>query len=288
MVQEIYSFNEITARMALLSTESSTYERLAYYFEKNYLEIIFMTASEVASKVRVSQGSVSRFCSALGYCGYTDLVRNLQRIVSQEITAPQRLKFSSEKSETKSKLRDIASKESLNLSEIENVIHSEEYKNMVNSLVASKTVLLLSAKMSATLIPYTAYIMNKIRNDVFEVTPNTRLWDNVVLRNPDENVIFAIGFPRYPMVLIEKLTELKKLGFTIFAITDSNLSPICKLADKSFIIPITVSSIFDIYSTPMIFINLLCKDMAKKISSLDNRLELIESYDKQRKVYYKL
>ena len=273
-------------KMITISSDSPTYGKLAYYIEKNYMRIIFMTAGELASEANISQGSVSRFCIALGYHGYNDFLRNLQKFVSEEITAPQRLQYISQ-NQNNNKIRGILNMEHKNIDELETILCQPSYTQLIKKIVSAKEIVLLSARMSATLLPYTGYVLNKIRNGVVQVTPNNSMWETLSLRDPKETLIFAVAFPRYPNVLVNKLQQLKAEGFSIAAITDSIISPITYIADPIINVPITISSIFDIYSTPMMFLNLLLRDVAKEIDGLNQRLSKLEKLDSVHAVYYK-
>jgi DNA-binding MurR/RpiR family transcriptional regulator len=273
-------------KMIYIANDSPTYEKLAHYIEKNYLRIIFMTAGELANEANISQGSVSRFCMALGYHGFNDFLRSLQKFVSEEITAPQRLQYISQ-NKSNNKIRNILNMEHKNIDELESILCQPSYTELVRKIVAAKEIVLLSARMSATLLPYICYILNKIRNDVVQVSPGNPLWDTLDLRDPKATLIFTIAFPRYPNVLVNKLQELKGEGFSIAAITDSIISPISYIADPIINVPITISSIFDIYSTPMMFLNLLLRDVAKRIDGLDQRLNKLEKMESLNNIYYK-
>ncbi len=277
---------KLLQKMMDIAKDSPTYEKLAHYVEKNYLRIIFMTAGELANEANISQGSVSRFCSALGYHGFNDFLRSLQKFVSEEITAPQRLQYISQ-NKSDNKICSIINMEHKNLDELEAILCQPAYKQLVDKLVAAQEIVLLSARVSATLLPYTAYVLNKIRNNVDQIQPGNPFWDTLHLRNPEKTLIFAIAFPRYPSILVNKLKELKQEGFTIAAITDSLVSPVSYLAEPVLQIPITISSIFDIYSTPMLFLNLLLRDVAQKIDGLDQRLDKLETSEVTHHIYYK-
>ncbi len=277
---------KIMQKMIEISSESPTYEKLAHYIEKNYMQILFMTAGELATEANISQGSVSRFCSALGYRGFTDFLRNLQKFVSEEITAPQRLQYISQ-NKNNNKISNILTMEHKNIDELEAIVCQPAYGQLIQKIVSAREIVLVSARMSATLLPYTCYILNKIRNNVRQVTPDTPLWDTLHLCDPQTTLIFTISFPRYPTVLVNKLQELKDDGFSIAAITDSIVSPIAYIADPIINVPITISSIFDIYSTPMIFLNLLLRDVAKEIDDLDQRLSKIEKIESLNNIYYR-
>lgn len=279
----IKEFDKLKQQMFVISQGSAAYEKLAYYIEKNYKHIIFMTASEVAGEAEVSQGSVSRFCSALGYRGYNDFLHNLQQFIREEITAPQRLQYTAHNNN----LASVINMEHNNLDELEEILSQETYQELVQKIIAAEELVILSSRMSATILPYTSYILNKIRNNVVQVTPDSPLWNTLELRNPEKTLILTIVFPRYPNDLIKKLERLKREGFSIAGITDSIISPVTSLAEPVISVPITTSSIFDIYSTPMLFINLLLRDVANGIEGLDKRINKLEEIEKENNIYYK-
>ncbi|WP_283608255.1 MurR/RpiR family transcriptional regulator [Faecalispora anaeroviscerum] len=271
-------------KLSATAKESATYEKLAYYIEKNVMRIIFMTAADVALEAKVSQGSVSRFCMALGYNGYNDFQRELQKFVSERITGPQRLNYASK--DRQSAVGDILASEVNNLVELEASIGGSAYEALVDTIANAKNLILLSSRMSATLLPYMQYILNKLRNNVYMVTQETPAWNTLEYRDPIETEIVLPIFPRYPAALLKKAQVLKQNGFRITAITDSRLSPICQIADETNVVPITVASVFDIYSTPMVFLNLVFRDAAKKMPNVASRLEQIELQETRSGVYY--
>ncbi|MDF2909343.1 MAG: MurR/RpiR family transcriptional regulator [Sporolactobacillus laevolacticus] len=280
---DINNLDELLKRLAIVSNESPTYEKLAHCIERGYKHIIFMTASEVAKQVKVSQGSVSRFCIALGYKGYNDFLHNLQQFVRKEITAPQRLQYTAKS--TKS-VHHILEMEHENINELENIINEPSYKQLVEQIAKADQIILISARMSATLLTYTHYILNRIKNNVIQITPGTPEWETVELLDPSSVQVISIVFPRYPNVLLQKLNELHKKNFSIAAITDSITSPVFSVANPVLNVPITTSSIFDIYSTPILLLNLLLRDVARETEGLAERMSELEKVDKLNKTYY--
>lgn len=276
-------FNQLMESIARVSHESPTYEKLAYTIEKGYRHIIFMTASEVAEQADVSQGSVSRFCIALGYKGYNDFLHHLQQFVRKEITAPQRLQYASSSNKN---VLNILKLEHENIDALEPLLERPEYKKMIDQIIHADQLILLSARMSATLLSYTYYILNKIRPNVVQVTPNHPAWETLELIPSSRVHVFSLVFPRYPKLLIEKLKNLHEKGFSISSITDSITSPVYAFADPVLSVPVTTSSIFDIYSTPVLFLNLLLRDVATATPGLDKRMAALESLEKRDQIYY--
>ena len=274
-VTEIKDMEGLVNRMLVVSADSTVYKKIAAYIEQYYMQIIFMTAGELALQLSVSQGSVSKFCIALGYRGYADFLRNLQKFVGKEITAPERYHYTSVSTHHTD---DVIEREIENLRTLKEITAGADYHKLVDTIVNAEEIVLLSARMSATLLPYMRYTLDKLRDNVRLVTPDGNDWDYFQVKYKKERVrVIAMGLPRYPRVLVEKVKELRKDGYKIDVITDSRFSPLCKYADTKVFIPTTVASVFDLYSTPMAFINLLITE---------ERLAKIEQIDNQQKIYF--
>lgn len=283
-VTEIKDMEGLVNRMLVVSADSTVYKKIAAYIEQYYMQIIFMTAGELALQLSVSQGSVSKFCIALGYRGYADFLRNLQKFVGKEITAPERYHYTSVSTHHTD---DVIEREIENLRTLKEITAGADYHKLVDTIVNAEEIVLLSARMSATLLPYMRYTLDKLRDNVRLVTPDGNDWDYFQVKYKKEQVrVIAIGLPRYPRVLVEKVKELRKDGYKIDVITDSRFSPLCKYADTKVFIPTTVASVFDLYSTPMAFINLLITDVSKQLPEMEERLAKIEQIDNQQKIYF--
>ena len=283
-VTEIKDMEGLVNRMLVVSADSTVYKKIAAYIEQYYMQIIFMTAGELALQLSVSQGSVSKFCIALGYRGYADFLRNLQKFVGKEITAPERYHYTSVSTHHTD---DVIEREIENLRTLKEITAGADYHKLVDTTVNAEEIVLLSARMSATLLPYMRYTLDKLRDNVRLVTPDGNDWDYFQVKYKKERVrVIAMGLPRYPRVLVEKVKELRKDGYKIDVITDSRFSPLCKYADTKVFIPTTVASVFDLYSTPMAFINLLITDVSKQLPEMEERLAKIEQIDNQQKIYF--
>ena len=282
MQTEFSSIDELMAMLLKVSKESATYQKIALYIEKNYLRVIFMTASELAEQMKVSQGSVSRFFMAMGYQGYNGFLRNLQQIVTKQLTAPQRLQYSKEKHDP---MGSAIEAEIANLEAVVPLLKEAGSQRIMEAIASQKPLVLLSARMSATLLPYMSYILQKLRNDVEVVTPDRQEWGTLSLRNPEDVNILVVAYPRYANELLKQCQRLHDKGFNLLVITDSRLSPFASMASAAAFTPITTASLFDIYSTPMAYINLLLREAAKNIKGLDDRIEAIEELEKKDNVY---
>lgn len=281
---EITTMEDLVGRMLEVSADSVVYQKIAAYVEHHHMELIFMTAGELAGKLSVSQASVSKFFIALGYKGYADFLRSLQKMVGKEITAPQRYYYTSNSSHHTD---DVLEKEVENLRLLKELVQEEAYTRVVDKLAHRKNLVLLSARMSATLLPYMKYTLDKLRDGVEIVTPGRENWDYLQFnKEKEDTLILVIAFPRYPQVLVDKAKILKEEGFDLAVVTDSRFSPLCRYSSEQLLVPTTVSSIFDLYSTPMALMNLLVTDVSREISDVQERLDKIEKQDAVLHSYY--
>ena len=75
---------------------SKGHQRIADYIARHYDKAVFMTAVSLGDMVGVSESTVVRFASALGYEGYPQLQRALQELVRHHLTAEQRFEMTAE------------------------------------------------------------------------------------------------------------------------------------------------------------------------------------------------
>lgn len=275
---------EVLKRISEVAKISTINKKLADYISKNYMKIIFMTAGQLADDIGVSQGSVTRFCVNLNYKGYNDFLQNLQQMVRKEITLSQRYEFYSHSSSED--ISNILLNEHNKIDMIADIIKHPSYQDLKNKIVNADRLILISARMSATLLPYAFYMFNKIKDGVIQVTPDSPMWNTINFTDKASTLILAFVFPRYCNSLLQKLKQLKQDGYDVAAITDADFLSIKGFVDSYIRIPITVTSIFDIYSTPMLFINLLLRDVSKELVNLEQRITAIEKIEQENNTYY--
>lgn len=66
------SAQEFKNQVARVSHSSNTFHKLGTFMEENWVSVGMLSATEVAKRAGVSQGSVTRFCNELGFAGYSE------------------------------------------------------------------------------------------------------------------------------------------------------------------------------------------------------------------------
>ena len=74
-----------------MPTFSKGQKRIAEYILQNSDKAAFMTASKLGKRSGVSESTVVRFASELGYDGYPSMQRALQEMIRSRLTSTQRI-----------------------------------------------------------------------------------------------------------------------------------------------------------------------------------------------------
>src|SRR5213592_2821468 len=67
---------------------------LVSFLQQNYQKVAFMTITELAKETKVSEATIVRLANLLGCDGYPSFQKVVQKIVTQELTSPERLRMS--------------------------------------------------------------------------------------------------------------------------------------------------------------------------------------------------
>jgi len=276
---------------------SSKNMTLANFVVQNYRRVAFMTARQLAQECGVSESTVMRFVTTLGYTGYPDFLRTLQGIVNNELTAVERLEITPQGKEERGRLRrrsnerlvrKIILKEIENLKGLHNQLSEEEFDRAVEEIIKAKRVIIIGFRVSASLVIYFGYILKKVKEMVFVITHGgSTVYDQIGSLEKD-SLIVAICFRRYPSELIDVMRYCKNRGLRILAITDSMVSPVAAMADLIQVVEYAGESFVDNFAAPICFINGLIAETAmrnkKKSLSMLNKLEKIAE---EQKIYFR-
>ena len=284
--------DELSAQQTLeswwqMGRASSDANRLIVRFlEQNYRHAAFMSAADLAQAIGVSQSSVTRFAIMLGFSGYSEWSKEMQAVIRLELSASERLWYAAHPSDDAGDRVLLSEQE--NLGKLQRILNSERFHALANALANAGRVVFVSARASATLLPYAHYFLGKVRPQVDMASYGDPLWDRLGSESPGDTLIVVIAFPRYPQALIEWAQLMRARGFKIAAITDRLSSPVIQATEISLIVPVTSVSLFDSYAAPIIVLNLLVRQVAALIPEVsEHRLKQIEAWDQAQHVYVK-
>ena len=252
-------------------------KRIAAYILSDYDKAAFMTASKLGGLVNVSESTVVRFASALGYDGYPAMQKALQDIVRSKLTSIQRINAAGDifgGDVVSSVLQTDMDKIRLAIDEIDRT----DFNKVLDLLTKANHIYILGVRSSAFLAGYMHFYLHSIFEKVTLVTSNSAgdILESLLRIGPGD-VLIGISFPRYSQATVKGVQYAHDKGADVIAITDSVLSPLYPLASATLKVRSDMISFVDSLVAPMSVINavVVAAGYAKNsdIARTFNRLE---------------
>jgi DNA-binding MurR/RpiR family transcriptional regulator len=260
---------------------SKGHKLIAQYIINNYDKAAYLTAAKLGDAAGVSESTVVRFATELGFGGYPDLQREMQEMIRSRLTAIQRFEVSSsrigEESILKSVLQSDMEKIKLTMEEID----QNSFNNIVESILKANKIYILGVRSSAPLASFLGFYFNLIFDNVrlVHTTSVSEMFEQI-LRASEGDVVIGISFPRYSKRTIKAMQYVKSRGATVVAITDSKDSPLAKYADHSLIARSDMASFVDSLVAPLSVINALIVAIGNK-----KKNEIYDIFDKLENIW---
>jgi DNA-binding MurR/RpiR family transcriptional regulator len=135
----------------------------------------------------------------------------------------------------------------------------------VDRIAAAPCVIVVGLRAAACLAAYLGFFLAKVHPHVLTVTEGgSTVYDRLLHRRPEDTLVVALGFPRYPREILELLRFLRARRFPVIGITDRAASPLASMVDLLLIAPVELITLFDSYACPMILLNVLVNEVGKR------------------------
>lgn len=255
-------------------------KKIAEFILHNYDKATFMTAATLGIKVGVSESTVVRFATRLGFNGYPKLQKALQEIVKNKLTTLQRVDITNEMFKNNDILESVMNLDIAKIrATLENIDRSE-FSKAVDAISNADNIYVLGTRSSFALSQFMTFYLNYMFKHVRNVNSNSSsgIFDQI-FKISENDVFIAIGFPRYSMTTIKATRFAKDKNVTTIAITDREDSPLGECADVTLVARSDVISFVDTLVAPLSLINSLIIALAIKnkddIPATFNELENI-------------
>lgn len=263
---------------------------IASYILEHYEKAAYMTAAKLGALVGVSESTVVRFASELGFAGYPELQHSLQELIRTKLTTLQRIEI------TNDRIGDADLLETVLVSDVDNIkrtlerVDRESFNRAVDAMINARTIYIIGMRSSSAIADFLFFYLNLIFPNVrlVRTTSGSEVFEQI-LRISKDDVIVGISFPRYSKRIINALEYAKSQAAHVIALTDSAVSPIAAHADDLLLAKSDMASFVDSLVAPLSIINALIVAIGKKKQSevsatfekLENIWDEYEVYDKR-------
>ena len=251
--------NNIIERLKILYPAlSKSQKRIADFVVEHYDRAAFITAAKLGENVGVSESTVVRFASELGYDGYPEFQHVLREIIKNKLTAVQRMEITSSKLAEKDILSTVLTSDIEKLRQTLESVSADEFTSCVDTIMNAKRVYVMGARTCFSIANFLGFYLNLISLDVKLITTNSASETFEQIFDISENdVVIAISYPRYSRRTLNAVKYAHDRKSKIIAITDSEISPIVKYANHSLLARSDMSNFVDSLVAPLSIINAL-------------------------------
>ena len=251
-----------------MNTFSKGQKRIAAYILENYDKAAFMTASKLGKMVSVSESTVVRFASELGYEGYPSMQWALQEMIRSRLTSTQRIQAAGDRFSGQDVLNAVLQSDIDKLRELANQADLDGFENVVNRIRTARHIYIIGVRSSHFVAEYLNFYMHLLFENVTLIQSNAagEIFEQLFRIGP-EDILIAISFPRYSKVTMNTVKFARNRGAGIIAITDNELSPIYQMSVGALLAPCEMISFVDSMVAPMSLINGLLVALAHRMGA---------------------
>lgn len=264
-------------------------KKIAQYILTHMEEVAFLTAAQLGKKVGVSEATVVRFASLLGYEGFPNFQFHIQNMMRQDITTISRLEKRAEqqaRQRSTSILQEILQADQTNLALFASDTSEGTLSHAVDLIVDARDVYICGLRSSYSLAFFLWFSLRFFLHKVHLITPGIGDLPEQVLFADHRDILISISSKRYSKRTIEIAQALKKRQVKVIAISDNILSPLAQLAEVHFTVRTDVSSFIESQVVSMSLINALVTAVALKhkqetveeLSKLEESFKEFETY----------
>jgi DNA-binding MurR/RpiR family transcriptional regulator len=235
---------------------SKSHRRIAECIVNRYDKVAFMTASRLGEYVGVSESTVVRFASALGYEGYPQLQKALQEIIRHRLTASQRFEMTSDMDHTQV-ITKVFKADMQNIRNTMDEMNLKLFEEVIDEILRARQIYVLGQRASAPLAQFMAHYLGYIFSNVKLVTSGISDIFEQLSRIGEDDLLIGISFPRYTRHTINGMRFARSRGASLVAITDGPLSPMHAETRLCLTAKSDMTSFVDSLAAPLSLINAL-------------------------------
>ena len=273
-----------------MHTFSKCQKRIANFILESYDKAAFMTASRLGKKVGVSESTVVRFAAELGYDGYPDMQKSLQKMIRNRLTSVQRIEVTNDRIGDQDLLSMVLQSDMEKIRLTLEELDRDAFEKAVDAIVSARKIYIIGVRSSAAIATFLAFYFNLIFDNVVKVSANTasEVFENL-LRVGEGDVVIGVSFPRYSSRTVQAMSFARDRKATTIAITDSEASPLAPICTYTLKARSDMASFVDSLVAPLSLVNaLLVAVSRKKNDDLAHTFETLEGIWDEYGVYEKV
>ncbi len=262
-------------------------KRLATYITDNYDKAVFLTAAKMGEVVGVSESTVVRFATHLGYKGYPEFQNALEELVRNKLNSLQRMEVTYGRINQSKILESVLKADADRIHSSLEKIDEHAFELAVDTILNARHIYIIGIRSCAPLASFMAFYFTLMFENVhlIQTSSSSEIFEQMV-RIGKEDVIIGISFPRYSMRTLKAMEFANNRSAKVITLTDSVHSPMNLYSSCNLIAESDMASIVDSLVAPLSVINALIVALCmKKQGEVATTLERLEEIWDEYQVY---
>ena len=269
------------------SSMSKGQKLLSTYITDNYDKAVFLTAEKLGKVVGVSESTVVRFATHLGYRGYPEFQKALEELVRNKLNSIQRMEVTYGRISQSKILDTVLQSDAEKIKSTLEQIDQNAFESALDIILNAKHIYIVGIRSCAPLASFMSFYFNLMFDNVhlLHTSSSSELFEQMV-RISEEDVIIGISFPRYSMRTLKAMEFANNRSAKVITLTDSVHSPMNLYSSCNLIAKSDMASIVDSLVAPLSVINALIVALCmRKQSEVAETLEALEDIWNEYQVY---
>lgn len=266
---------------------SKSHKAIASYISEHYDQAVFMTAAKLGETLGISESTVVRFASGVGYEGYPEFQKALEECVKGKLSNIQKMDAKYGRSSQSEVLTSVITADIEKLQHTIDNLDPAAFETAVNTILEAKTIYVMGLRSNEPLAEFLHFYLNMVRGGVvlLKTTSVSETFEQMI-RIRENDCFIGISFPRYSMRTLKAMEFANDRNAKVIAITDSAHSPMCLYSSCNLLARSDMVSIVDSLVAPLSVINALVVAMCLKCpQEVRRNLEMLEDTWNNYQVY---
>ena len=252
---------------------------IASYVIDHYDLAVFMTAAEIAEAVGVSESTVVRFAVSVGYEGFPEFTRALEKWYKTKMNTVSMVGKKYGKASQSDLLNTVLRSDMEKMEDTIANLDVEAFELAVDIILKAKKVYVVGLRTCEPLAEFLSFYLNMIRPDVvlLKTTSASEMFEQMI-RIDEKDCIIGISFPRYSMRTLKAMEFANDRNAKVIPLTDSVHSPMNLYSSCNLLARSDMVSIVDSLVAPLSVINALVVALClKRPKEVKENLENLET-----------
>ena len=237
---------------------SKSQQKIADFITENEKTVFTMTAAQLARAVGVSESTVVRFASILGFEGYHKFQKALAAEARNQLTAFERMELLSKTGEGEDVIKKVLKSDMDKIERTMSALDYDSFDRAVKALLSAKNIYIAGVRSSAALVKFCGFYFELLFDNCHAITGSGG--EDIVqqlFHAGEGDVVIGISFPRYSAGMVKAMEFAKNRGAFIISVTDSQMSPIVQHSSCVLLAESSMDSFADSLVAPMSILNAL-------------------------------